>query len=286
MLFRNAKTGAIDVAIDRKNPSVMYAALWEAYRIEYQMSSGGPGSGLFKSTDGGETWKEITRNPGLPAGLIGKIGIALTARRLRTASTRWSRTTTAACFVSDDAGATWKLVNTGRNIRQRAFYYTHVFADHQNKDIVYALNTSAFRSTDGGKTFASIGSGTHGDNHDIWIDPDDPQHVVLGNDGGGAVTLQRRRRQQRSWSAQDFPTEQFYHVITTKHVPYHLCGAQQDNSTMCVPSTNGRAGRGGQRDGSNRSTRSAATRTATSRPIRRTSTCSSPAPTTAASSPA
>jgi photosystem II stability/assembly factor-like uncharacterized protein len=246
VLFRNGKTGAVDVAIDRKNPSVMYAALWEAYRIEYQMSSGGPGSGLFKSTDGGETWKEITRNPGLPAGAIGKIGIALTAAD----SSRvyaLVENENGGLLVSDDAGATWKMINTGRNIRQRAFYYTHVFADHQNKDIVYALNTSAFRSVDGGKTFQNIGTGTHGDHHDVWIDPDDPQHLVLGNDGGGAVTFNVAAGQQRTWSGQEFPTEQFYHVITTRHVPYHLCGAQQDNSTMCVPSTNGMPGRGGQR---------------------------------------
>ena len=199
VLFRNAKTGAVDVAIDRANPSVMYAAMWEAYRIEYQMSSGGPGSGFFKSTDGGETWKEITRNPGMPAGLIGKIGIALSAADPNRVYALVENDN-GGLLVSDDAGATWKMVNTGRNIRQRAFYYTHVFADHQNKDIVYALNTSAFRSTDGGKTFVQIGQGTHGDNHDIWIDPDDPAHVVLGNDGGGAVTFNVGAGQQRTWS--------------------------------------------------------------------------------------
>ncbi len=246
VLFRNAKTGAIDVAIDRKNPSVIYAAMWEAYRVEYQMSSGGPGSGFFKSTDGGETWQDITRNPGMPAGMIGKIGIALTAAD-ENRIYALVENENGGLLVSDDAGASWKMVNTGRNIRQRAFYYTHVFADHQNKDIVYALNTSAFRSTDGGKTFANIGQGTHGDNHDIWIDPDDPAHVVLGNDGGGAVTFNVGAGRQRTWSGQEFPTEQFYHVITTRHVPYHVCGAQQDNSTLCVPSTNGITGRGGQR---------------------------------------
>jgi photosystem II stability/assembly factor-like uncharacterized protein len=246
VLFRNGKTGAIDVAIDRKNPSVMYAALWEAYRLEYQMSSGGPGSGVFKSTDGGETWKEITRNPGLPPGMIGKIGIALTAADSNRVFALVENEN-GGLLVSDDAGATWKMVNTGRNIRQRAFYYTHVFADHNNKDVVYALNTSAFRSVDGGKTFQNMGSGTHGDHHDIWIDPDDAQHLVLGNDGGGAVTFNVGAGTQRSWSDQGFPTEQFYHVITTKHIPYHVCGAQQDNSTLCVPSTNGIAGRGGQR---------------------------------------
>src|SRR3954471_10859218 len=246
VLFRNAKTGAVDVTIDRRNPNVMFAAMWEAYRVEYQMSSGGPGSGFFKSTDGGETWTEITRNPGLPAGMIGKIGIALTAADSNRVYALVENEK-GGLYSSDDAGATWKMINEGRNIRQRAFYYTHVFADHANKDIVYALNTSAFRSVDGGKTFANMGNGTHGAHHDLWIDPDDAKHVVLGNDGGGAVTFNVDAGRQRSWSAQDFPTEQFYHVITPRHAPYHVCGAQQDNSTLCVPSTNGLTGRGGQR---------------------------------------
>ncbi len=135
-------------------------------------------------------------------------------------------------------------MNAGRNIRQRAFYYTHVFADPNNKDIVYMLNTSAFRSVDGGKTLQNIGNGTHGDHHDLWIDPDDSKHVVLGNDGGGAISYNVDIA-QRTWSNQDFPTGQFYHVATTKHVPYHVCGAQQDNTTMCVSSaTNLGGGRG------------------------------------------
>jgi photosystem II stability/assembly factor-like uncharacterized protein len=247
VLFRDNKTGGVDVAIDRKNPNVMFAALWEAYRVEYQMSSGGPGSGFYKSTDGGETWREITRATGLPQGLVGKISVAISGAD----STRiyaLIENDKGGLYVSDDAGASWKLVNEGRNVRQRAFYYTHVFADPNNKDIVYMLNTSAFRSIDGGKTVASIGNGTHGDHHDIWIDPDDSQHIVLGNDGGGTITYDVASN-PRHWSNQDFPTAQFYHVITTKHVPYHVCGAQQDNSTLCVDSrTNlGRGGGGGGR---------------------------------------
>jgi len=249
-LFRDDKTGAVDVQIDRRNPNVMFAALWEAYRIEYQMSSGGPGSGLFKSTDGGETWREITRNPGLPQGLVGKITIGISGADSNRVYALIENEN-GGLFVSDDAGATWKLTNTGRNIRQRAFYYTHVFADPNDKDTVYALNTSAFRSVDGGKTFAQIGQGTHGDHHDLWIDPDDSKHVVLGNDGGGAITYDVAEKPTVTWSRQDFPTEQFYHVITTKHAPYHVCGAQQDNSTMCVPSTNGLPQRGGGGGGGN-----------------------------------
>ncbi|HMY76693.1 MAG TPA: glycosyl hydrolase, partial [Blastocatellia bacterium] len=244
-LFRDNKTGAVDIAIDRNQPNVIYAALWEAYRLEYQMSSGGPGCGLFKSTDGGETWQEITRNPGLPAGVVGRIGIAVSGADSNRVYALVENEN-GGLFSSDDAGATWKLINGNRSIRQRAFYYTHVTADTKNKDTVYLLNTSAFRSTDGGKTLANIGSGTHGDHHDLWVDPDNPQHLVLGNDGGGAVSMEAGK----GWSGQAFPTGQFYHVITTKHVPYHVCGAQQDSTTMCVPSntnlpTGGRGGGGG-----------------------------------------
>ncbi len=230
VLFRNDSTAAIDITIDRSNPDVIYAALWEAYRTEFTMSSGGTGSGLFKSMDGGETWKEITRNPGMPAGLIGRIGVSVSPVN---ASRVYAlvENTKGGLFKSDDAGATWTLVTDSRNVRQRAFYYTHVFADSKNADMVYMLNTSAFRSNDQGKTMVSVGNGTHGDFHDLWIDPDNAQHLVIGNDGGGAVSTNGGTR----WTEQDFPTEQFYRVATTAHMPYHLCGSQQDNSTLCIP---------------------------------------------------
>ena len=242
VLFRDDKTGAVDIAIDRHNPDVMYAALWEAFRVEYSMSSGGPGSGLFKSTDGGEHWTEITRNPGLPAGIDGKIGVAVSGAD----STRVYaivENQNGGLFSSDDAGASWKLVNEGRNIRQRAFYYTHVAADPKNKDIVWALNVGTFWSRDGGKTMVSFAGG---DSHDLWIDPDDTSHIVHANDSGTAVSFNAQAA-QRTWSARDYPTAQYYHVISTAHVPYHACGAQQDGSTVCVPSnTNlGGGGRGG-----------------------------------------
>lgn len=240
-LFKDPRTGAVDLVIDANNPNVIYAALWEAYRIEYQMSSGGPGSGMYKSTDGGETWTDITRNPGMPSGMVGRIGLANT----KADSNRvyaLVENDNGGLFVSDDAGASWKLINTSRTIRQRAFYYTHVFGDPGNKDVVYMQNTSLFRSTDGGKTTVQVGQNTHGDHHDLWVDPDDPNHVVDGNDGGGAITYNVSDRVP-NWSDQDFPTAQWYHVITTAHLPFHVCGSQQDNSTLCVPSnTNAQGG--------------------------------------------
>ena len=232
-LFRDNKTGAVDLWIDRNNPTVVFAALWEAYRVEYQMSSGGPGSGLFKSTDGGETWKEITRAPGLPAGVIGRIGVSVSGADSKRVYALIENEK-GGLYVSDDAGESWTLVNENRNVRQRAFYYTHVTADPKNRDTVYMLNTGAYRSTDGGKTLTSVGGGTHGDHHDLWIDPDDPKHLVIANDGGGAVST--AGGEGGAWSDQDFATPQYYHVVTTKHVPYHVCGAQQDGSTVCLPS--------------------------------------------------
>jgi photosystem II stability/assembly factor-like uncharacterized protein len=229
VLYRDDKTGAIDMSIDPNDPSVIYAALWEAYRNEYHMSSGGPGSGLFKSTDGGETWKEITRTPGMPSGVVGRIGVAVSPANPKRVYALVENDS-GGLFRSDDAGATWKLVNDNRAIRQRAFYYTHVFADPKNADVVYMENTSLFRSKDGGKTTEAI-RGTHGDFHDLWIDPDDPEHLVVGNDGGGAVSMNTGGR----WTDEDYPTGQFYHVATTSHIPYHVCGAQQDNSTLCIP---------------------------------------------------
>lgn len=244
VLGRDDKTGAIDIALDRANPNVLYAAMWEAYRKEYQMSSGGAGSGLFKSTDAGATWTEITRAKGMPTGLVGRIGVAVSAANPNRVYALVENDN-GGLFKSDDAGASWTLVNGDRSVRQRAFYYTHVFADQKNADVVYMQNTSMFRSTDGGKTLMNISNGTHGDFHDLWIDPEDPTHLVVANDGGSSVSMNTGA----AWTAQDFPTEQFYHVATTAHTPFHVCGSQQDNSTLCVPSNwnaaAGGFGRGG-----------------------------------------
>ena len=233
VLFRDEKTGAVDLVMDPKSPDVMYAGLWEVFRTPHSLSSGGPGSGLFKTTDGGATWTELTKNPGLPKPLWGKVGVTVSGAD----SNRLYALIEAqegGLYLSDDAGATWTLVNDDRNIRQRAFYYTRVYADPQAKDTVYILNVSFYRSTDAGKTLRSIRV-PHGDNHDLWIAPDDPRLMAQSNDGGANVSFNAGE----SWTDQDYPTAQFYNVVTTAHVPYHVCGAQQDNSTACVPSTGG-----------------------------------------------
>jgi photosystem II stability/assembly factor-like uncharacterized protein len=233
VLFRDDRTGAVDLAMDAKNSDVLYAGFWEVFRTPHSLASGGPGSGLFKSIDGGKTWAELTKNPGLPKGLWGKVGVSVSAPD----PTRVYAIVEAAeggVFLSDDAGATWKLVNDDRRLRQRAFYYTRIYADTQNKDTVYILNTGLYRSTDAGKTIRSIRV-PHGDNHDLWIASNDAKRMANSNDGGANISTNAGE----TWTDQDYPTAQFYNVITTGHVPYHVCGAQQDNSTACVPSTGG-----------------------------------------------
>jgi photosystem II stability/assembly factor-like uncharacterized protein len=230
VLKRDARTGAQDISLDATNPDVLYAALWEGWRKSWGMSSGGPGSGLFKSMDGGENWSELTRAPGMPEGVIGKIGVAVSPADPNRV---WAQVEAAegGLFRSDDAGLTWERINEDRRLRQRAFYYTRVYADPVDRETMYALNTGMYRSTDGGVTLSSV-QVPHGDNHDLWIAPNDPARMANANDGGGNVSVNGGE----SWTDQDFYTAQFYRVTTTNHFPYHICGAQQDNSTACVPS--------------------------------------------------
>ena len=233
VLFRSDKAGAVDLTMDARNPDVLYAGFWEVFRTPHSLSSGGPGSGLFKTTDGGKNWTELTKNPGLPPVIWGKIGVSVSGAD----PSRVYAVIEAAeggVFLSDDAGATWKRVNDDRRLRQRAFYYTRIYADPQVKDTVYILNTGFYRSTDAGKSIRAIRV-PHGDNHDLWIAPNDPKRMINSNDGGANVSFNAGE----SWTDQDYPTAQFYNVFTTAHVPYHVCGAQQDNSTACVPSTGG-----------------------------------------------
>jgi len=231
VLYRDANAGGIDLAMDPNNPRVLYAALWQARRMPWGMESGGPGSGLFKTTDGGETWTEISRNDGLPKGTLGKIGVTVAPVN---SDRVWAivEAEDGGVFRSDDAGLTWAKVNDDRSLRQRAWYYTHIYADPENVNTVYVLNVRFWKSTDGGKTYETIDT-PHGDNHDLWIDPNNALRMIEGNDGGANVTYNGGA----TWSEQtNQPTAQFYQVTTTEHFPYHVCGAQQDNSTLCTPS--------------------------------------------------
>ena len=231
VLYKSDKAGAVDISVDVTNPDVIYASIWEAWRRSWGMSSGGEDSGLWKSTDGGESWTEITGNIGLEEGPIGKIGVAVSPANPNRVWVLMEHEPDGGVWRSDDAGATWERVNEERKLRQRAFYYTRVYADPNDEDVVYALNTGLYRSRDGGETFPGGIQVPHGDNHDLWIAPDDSDRMVNGNDGGANVSFNGGR----SWTDQDYSTAQFYRVITTEHVPYHICGGQQDNSTACIP---------------------------------------------------
>jgi photosystem II stability/assembly factor-like uncharacterized protein len=230
-LFKSAKAGAIDLVIDPGNASVLYASIWEIYRKPWTFESGGPDSGLYKSTDGGETWKDISRNPGLPKGVLGRIGIAVSPAN---PDRVWAMVEAedGGLFRSENGGATWTRVNEQRNLRQRAWYYTHIYADPLKADTMYVLNVGFFRSNDGGRSFTAITT-PHGDNHDLWIDPNNSDRMIEGNDGGANVSFNGGR----SWSTQDNqPTAQFYRVAVDQDFPYKIYGAQQDNSTVGIAS--------------------------------------------------
>ena len=236
ILYRSDKAGASDLIIDPTNANVLYAGLWEVYRKPWTLESGGPGSGIFKSTDGGDTWSEITRNPGLPKKMVGIVGITVSPAN---PERLWTivEAEDGGVFRSDDAGKTWTRTNEQRNLRQRAWYYTRIYADPKNADSVYVINTGFYRSNDGGKTFTGIAV-PHGDNHDLWIAPDDPSRMINANDGGANVSFNGGK----SWTEQDQPTAQFYRVALDNDFPYNIYGAQQDNSTVRIASRTTDAG--------------------------------------------
>ncbi len=230
ILYRDEKAGAIDLVFDPSNPNTLYAGLWQVLRTPYSLESGGPGSGLFKSTDGGDTWIELTRNPGLPKGTIGKVGVTVSPVNPERV---WAivEAEDGGVFRSENGGKTWVKVNEDRNLRQRAWYYTRIYADTESADIVYVLNVSFHKSNDGGRTFTTIRV-PHSDNHDLWIAPDDSQRMIEGNDGGACVSINGGR----TWTELDQPTAQFYRVTTDNDYPYHIYGAQQDNTTVKIVS--------------------------------------------------
>lgn len=231
VLYTSPKAGAVDLIIDRTNPKILYASTWQVYRKAWKMWGGGPECKLWKSMDGGETWVDLTANPGMPEGPIGKIGVTVSPADPNRV---WAivEANEGGVFRSDDGGWTWTRTNDERKLRQRAFYYSRIYADPWDKDIVYCLNTGLYRSRDGGKTFDERIIVPHGDNHDLWIDPNNPDRMINSNDGGGNVTTNGGK----TWTEQDYCTTQFYHVMTTSDVPYHVAGAQQDNSTLAMPS--------------------------------------------------
>ena len=231
VLYKSDKAGAVDLTFDPNNPDVLYATLWETHRNFWELSSGGPDSGLWKSTDGGDTWTEISENPGLPKGLKGKIGVAASPAK---AGRVWALVehVEGALFRSDDYGVTWQKMTDKRDLRYRPWYYSHVFADPLDADTVYVLNLGMWKSTDGGKTFENVPT-PHGDNHDLWIDPRNSQRMVQGNDGGACVSFNGGETFSSIYNQM---TAQFYNITVDNQFPYRVYGTQQDNSSVSVPS--------------------------------------------------
>ncbi len=233
VLYVSDKAGAIDISLDPTNPRILYAAIYETYRNFWTLSSGGPDSGLWKSTDGGDHWIDITGSRGLPTGIKGKIGVAISpAQPSRVWAIIEAEGDQAGVYRSDDDGATWSQVSANRDLIQRPWYYCHIFADPQDPETLYILNLNMWKSTDGGASWTQV-STPHGDNHDLWIDPRNPQRMIEGNDGGACVSFNGGA----SWSTiYNQLTAQFYHLDVDNQFPYRVYGTQQDNSGISVPS--------------------------------------------------
>jgi photosystem II stability/assembly factor-like uncharacterized protein len=231
VLYINNQAGVSDLVMEPGNPMVLYAGTWRILRTPYSMESGGQGSGLWKSTDGGNTWKDISANKGLPKGLWGIVGVAVSPSNTDKIYALIENPS-GGLFVSNDAGETWTLVSSDNNIRQRAWYYTKLFVDPKNENNVFVLNVNFLKSTDGGKSFRNIRT-PHGDHHDLWIDPENSNRMIVGDDGGAQVSFNGGE----DWSTMmNQPTAQVYRVSTDNHFPYRILGAQQDNSTFRIMS--------------------------------------------------
>lgn len=229
VLFANADAGAVDISIDPNDPDFMMASTWRIRRTPYSLSSGGEGSEIWKSTDGGNTWKSVIKNEGMPEGPIGISGVSISPVNPKTVYAI-IEAKDGGVFKSTDAGETWRKTNSSRALRQRAWYYSRIYADTEDEDKVYVMNVRYHTSTDGGRTFESRGA-PHGDHHDLWIAPEDNQRLVIADDGGAQVSYDGGD----SWSTYgNQPTAQFYRVTTDNHFPYRIYGAQQDNSTVRI----------------------------------------------------
>jgi photosystem II stability/assembly factor-like uncharacterized protein len=230
VLYANDMAGAVDLTFDPNNPRILYASTWRIQRTPYSLSSGGEGSALWKSTDSGETWTEISKNEGFAKDTLGIIGVAVSPQNSNRIWAMVENKDKGGLYRSEDAGKTWSLVNSDRNLRQRAWYYTRVYADTNDEDIVYVLNVRYHKSIDGGKTFTSDNA-PHGDHHDLWIAPEDSNRMVMADDGGAQVTYDGGE----TWSTMNNqPTAQFYRVTTDNAFPYRIYVAQQDNSTLRI----------------------------------------------------
>ncbi len=233
VLTRDERSGAADLWLDPANPSMLYATIWEAVRRPWEMVSGGPGSGLFRSTDGGDTWTELTSAPGLPAGPLGRIGVAGAPRRPgRVWALVEATGDTGGVYRSEDGGDTWARASDNRGVQGRPWYYSHLVPDPVDPDTLWSLNFGLWRSIDGGATFGRVTT-PHGDNHDLWIDPSDPRRMIEGNDGGACVSFNGGETFSTIYNQ---PTSCFYHLTVDKHFPYRVAATQQDNSAIRVPS--------------------------------------------------
>jgi len=229
-LFVNDQAGAVDLILDPTNPRIIYASTWRAQRTPYSLSSGGDGSALWKSTDSGENWTEISKNEGFPKDTLGIIGVAVSPVNPDRVWAIVENKDKGGLYRSEDGGKKWSQVNSERKLRQRAWYYTRVYADTENEDMVYVLNVRYHRSTDGGKSFNTFNA-PHGDHHDLWIAPENPKRMIIGDDGGAQISYDGGL----TWSTYyNQPTAQFYRVTTDNAFPYRIYAAQQDNSTIRI----------------------------------------------------